>query len=157
LTRSLGNDAIQSLAGELLANTQPYVIPFVNSAYRHLQRRLINNGVLAPITVDTQLFNITAIPQAVVDPATQVLIGYNGYFDGLSTHANPVLPSDLLVPLRLFERQHNTTQIYIPMFSTVDGLPTRPQGIRLQDWEWRTDQIRMVGATMNNDIRLIYA
>ena len=36
------------------------------------------------------------------------------------------------------------------------GLPSRPQTPRLVDWEWRNDNIWMVGSTQTNDLRLRY-
>ena len=45
LTRSLGNDAIQSLAGSLLSDAQPYTTVYLNSAYRYVQRKMANVGV----------------------------------------------------------------------------------------------------------------
>jgi hypothetical protein len=154
LMRSLGNDAAQTLAGNLLSDNQPYVVPILNSGYRHLQRKLVLRGyqTLKKRTVLSQV-----LPLGVLDPGVQVAISYSGYFDGVNNHNSPTLPADLLMPMKLRERQTGTTLPYNPMFLSRDGLPSRPQGIWLRDWIWQQDQIEMCGATQENDIELLYA
>src|SRR5690349_15699314 len=155
LTRSLGNDAIQSLAGSLLSDGQPYVIPYLNSAYRYVQRRMANAGVqtfkrriilpLCPI-----------IYQGIQDPGLQCEISYAGFFDGAVNHATPTLPADMCWPLKLRERQSHTTNPYNLMFIARDGLQSRPQSIFFRDWIYQQDKIILNGATQVNDIELMY-
>ena len=154
IMRSLGNDAIQSLSGNLLSDNQPYVVPMLNSGYRHLQRKLVTRGFQA-LKKTMQMLNVLAV--GLLDPGVQVSISYTGYFDGVQNHATPTLPADLLMPLRLWERQSATKQIFQPMFIARDGLPTRPQSIWLRDWVWQNDQIQMCGATQSNDLQIMYA
>jgi hypothetical protein len=152
--RSLGNDAIQSLAGNLLSDNQPYILPMLNSGYRHLQRKLVLRGYQT-LKKRTILQSVLAI--ALLDPGAEVAISYTGYFDGVTNHATPTLPADLLMPMKLKERQSGTTQIFQQMFIANDGLPSRPQSIWLRDWIWQNDQIQMVGATQSNDLEILYA
>lgn len=154
LMRSLGNDATQTLAGNLLADNQPYVVPILNSGYRHLQRKLVARGYQ---TLKKRTILTGVLPVAVLDPGVQVEINYSGYFDGEANHGTPALPADLLMPMKLRERQTGTTLPFNPMFIARDGLPSRPQGIWLRDWIWQNDQIEMCGATQENDIDLLYA
>jgi len=153
LTRSLGNDAIQSLAGALLADSQPYTVVYLNSAYRYVQRKLANSGVqtLKRRIILTQLPVISSI-----DPGLQCEISYTGFFDGAVNHATPTLPADLCWPLRLRERQSGTTNIYSPMFCARDGLQSRPQSLYLRDWTYQQDKILLNGSTQVNDVELMY-
>lgn len=154
LMRSLGNDATQTLAGNLLSDNQPYVLPILNSGYRHLQRKLVLRGYQ---TLKRRTVLYSVLPIAELDPGVQVSISYTGYFDGVGNHPNPALPADLLMPMKLKERQSGSELPYNPMFIARDGLPSRNQGIWLCDWIWQNDQIVMCGATQQNDIELQYA
>jgi hypothetical protein len=154
LMRSLGNDATQTLAGNLLSDNQPYVQPILNSGYRHLQRKLVSRGYQ---TLKKRIVLTGVLPVALRDPGVQVAINYSGYFDGVQNHLTPALPVDLLMPMKLRERQTGSTLPFNPMFIARDGLPSRPQGIWLRDWIWQQDQIEMCGATQENDIDLLYA
>ena len=154
IMRSLGNDAIQTLAGNLLSDNQPYVLPILNSGYRHLQRKLVARGYQT-LKKRTVLTGVT--PIEVVDCGIQVAISYTGYFDGTRNFATPALPADMLMPMKLRERQTGSALPYNPMFIARNGLPSRPQGIWLRDWIWQQDQIEMCGATQSNDLDLLYA
>jgi hypothetical protein len=154
IMRSLGNDAAQTLAGNLLSDNQPYVLPMLNSAYRHLQRKLVARGYQT-LKARAQLLAVTAV--AILDPGVQVSISYTGYFDGALNHPAPQLPANLLMPLKLWERPSGSTQLFQPMFIARDGLPSRKQSIQLRDWIWQNDEIMMCGATQSNDLALLYA
>lgn len=153
IARSLGNDAIQSLAGNLLSDNQPYVPIYLNSGYRYLQRKLANSGYSA-FKKTAQIVGVPVI--GTVDPGLQMSISYNGTFDGVMNHATPSLPPDMCWPLKLRERQTNTTQIWQPMYQATDGLMSRPQTIWLRDWYWETEQIVMRGSVQVNDIEILY-
>lgn len=153
IARSLGNDAIQSLAGNLLADAQPYVPVYLNSGYRYLQRKLANSGY----STFKKTGWIIGVPVAAeIDPGLRVTIGYAGTFDGVSNHATPTLPADMCWPLRLRERQTQTTQILQPMVAARDGLISRPQSIWLRDWYWETELIQLRGAIQVQDIEILY-
>jgi hypothetical protein len=154
LMRALGNDAAQSLAGNLLSDNQPYVLPMLNSGYRHLQRELVIRGYNT-LKKTIQVLNV--LPIAILDPGDNVAISYTGYYDGAANHPVPTLPSDLLMPLKLRERRTGSLQNFQPMLAARDGLPSRHQSIRLHEWIWESDQILMRGATQSNDLELRYA
>lgn len=147
------NDAGISLDGNLLSDDQPGTMTYVNSAWRKLQDMLAVNGVETEIA-ETILNNLTAVTD--LDPATQAYVSFTNYWDGESTFSTPVLPQDLIQPLRLWERQYDTEQEFMPMFPANDGLPARVKSIRLVEWEWRNNKIYLVGATQANDIRIRY-
>lgn len=154
IMRALGNDAIQSIAGNLLSDNQPYIVPMLNSGYRHLQRKLALRGFQA-LKKTVQILNLT--PIALRDPGATVSLGYSGYFNAVSNASSPALPADLLLPLKLKERQNNTTQIFKDMFYAQDGLTSRPQSIWMRDWVWQNDLIIMNGATQAIDLQVQYS
>ena len=153
LTRSLGNDAIQSLAGSLLADNQPYTTVYLNSAYRTVQRQLAQAGVQ---TLKRRII-LTQVPVVhSIDPGIVCELSYTGFFDGALNHSTPTLPADFLWPLRLRERQSGTTNPYNPMFCARDTLQSRPQSLFLRDWIYQQDKILLNGSTQVNDIELMY-
>jgi hypothetical protein len=142
LVRSLLNDA----QGNLF--TDAVLLPYVNSAYRKLQRALGNAGGGGFLTD-----NVTLIVPAVTtpDPSLQVSI----------TDATPPpnqLPTDLLLPSKIWERRNGSTDDFLEMvdLSQHGGLPSRVQDVTLSVWEWRADGIYFLGATQDTQIRLRY-
>lgn len=154
--RVRSNDAAQSLAGNLLASTQPYLYTIVNSAWRKLQMRLMNNGV-ENFPNEIVMYNFPAV--ASVNPATQVYIDYAGSFDGQNLWppgTYPALPQDMYNPVWVQERQAGASAGFCKMWPRPNGLPTRMQYQSLVDWEWRNSTLYFVGATIPRDIRLRY-
>lgn len=142
LMRSLLNDS----AGNLF--TDGLLIPFVNSAYRKVQRALANAGV-GTFIVDNVTVVVTAV--AAADASLQVVIND-------ATAPPNQLPTDLLVPVKLWERPNLSTNDFIEMVDLTDhgGLPSRPQGLTLDVWEWRGDGIYFLGATQDVQVRIRY-
>jgi hypothetical protein len=142
LVRSLLNDA----QGNLF--TDAVLLPYVNSAYRKLQRALGNAGGGGFLTD-----NVTLIVPAVTtpDPSLQVSITD-------STPPPNQLPTDLLLPEKIWERPNASTQDFVEMvdLSQHGGLPSRVQNVVLSVWEWRADGIYFLGATQDTQIRLRY-
>src|SRR5579883_1187547 len=68
------------------------------------------------------------------------------------------LPTDLLVPLKLWERPNLSTQEFDEMIDLTrhGGLPSRMQDVTLSVWEWRADGLWFLGATQDTQIRLRY-
>lgn len=153
LARTLVNDAALSLAGNLLSNSQPYTFEYLNSAYRTLQKQLRDAGVEYAFA-ETQLLAMPAVVSP--DPSVQVFIDFTQNYNGTSFSSSPVLPADLITPLRLWERPTQTLSNFQEMFPTSDGLPSRSQTAWLGEWEWRTQKLFMVGATQIQDLRLRY-
>lgn len=116
-------------------------IPFMNIAYRKIQRSMANVGSMV-FTEDDVYSTIPAI--AAVDPAAVVTY-------------QP--PGDLLNPLKLWERQSgNTSDDFVEMVDMTErgGLPSQTQGPALGIWEWRVDAIYFIGALNDRQIRLRY-
>ncbi len=144
LMRSLLNDA----AGNTF--TDAVLLPYANSAYRTVQRKVANAGG-AGFTTDNVLIVIAAVPANQIDPGTEVVL------NDASLVPNQ-LPSNLLLPLKIWERPNLSTQDFAEMRDVTQhgGLPSRLQGQALNEWEWRTDGIYFVGATQDTQIRLRY-
>ena len=142
LVRSLLNDA----QGNLF--TDAVLLPYLNSAYRKVQRSLGNTGGGGFIQ-DDALLVVTAVN--VQDASLQVCISD-------ATAAPNQLPTDLLVPLKLWERANGSTDDFAEMVDLTrhGGLPSRAQDTTLSVWEWRADGLWFVGATQDTQIRLRY-
>lgn len=157
--RALANDAGLSIAGSELADTQPATFPLFNLGWRTLQRRLTNRGVGTFIKTTV----LTALPvAATLDPAIFCYLSFTGYFDGVLMHGvqsnppGPILPPDMVGPLKLWERQSGTTQRMSEMYQSQDGLPSRGKLLFNREWIWENDLLQFCGATQVNDMQLRY-
>ena len=149
LVRSLLDDAAVS-TGDVF--TDSVLIPFVNSAYHQVQFEMANSGIETFIK-DNVILTVPAVTG--VDPSIQVVC--NDTQNQMTTiSSTPQIPTDLLVPVRIWERQTGSSEPFLPMHQRKDGLPSETQQERLRYWEWRTDGIIFLGATQSNDIRLRY-
>jgi len=68
------------------------------------------------------------------------------------------LPTDLLLPLKIWERGNGSSDDFVEMVDLTlhGGLPSREQDINLGVWEWRADGLWFLGATQDTQIRLRY-
>jgi hypothetical protein len=142
LVRSLLNDA----AGNLF--TDAVLLPYVNSAYRKAQR-VLSNIQAGSFLTDNVFLVVPAI--SVVDPSAQVSITD-------ATAPPNQLPTDLLVPVKIWERANLSSDDFMEMTDLTDhgGMPSEPQGQNLRIWEWRADGLFFLGATRDTQIRLRY-
>ncbi len=143
LVRSLLNDS----AGNLF--TDALLLPYLNSAYRKVQRALAN---VQSGTFIQDNFEFVVVAVATVDPSLQVVVND-------ATAPPNQLPTDLLVPLRLWERRNGSTDNFQEMVDMTNhgGLPSLAQGSILQFWEWRGDGLYFLGATQDQQVRMRYA
>jgi hypothetical protein len=139
LARSLVNDS----AGAVFTDT--LLMPFLNSAYRGLQRELAENGV----SVLTEQQDI----EMDVNSGTCVTN------TELSDVSSPQLPTDCLAPHMLWERATaNTSDVFVPMEKFMSGgsmLNLQPSSY-LRLWEWREDKVNLIGATQSITVRIRY-
>jgi hypothetical protein len=142
LVRSLLNDS----QGNLFTDT--ILLPYANSAYRKIQRA-IGNACGGGFIQDDALLVVPAVSG--VDTSLQVSI------TDASAPPNQ-LPTDLLLPLKLWERRNGSANDFLEMvdLSQHGGLPSRAQDVTLSVWEWRADGIYFLGATVDTQIRLRY-
>lgn len=156
LIRAIANDMIYSQAGEILTDSANFMFPLLNDSLEWFQNEVNNHGVT---TFEKETFLTGITPAAFIpanDPGQQINISDSGYFDGTTNHALPQVPVDLLEPLRLWERQNGSTENWVPMRYTADGLSSQTPTSRFGSWEWRQDGLYMPGATQSNDIRIRY-
>jgi hypothetical protein len=139
----------------------PFTQPFLNSSIRELYRELRNVGqptLLKDNVIVSGLTPVNSVANGLggPNPAVQVYLGFGGYFDGLSINADLKLPGDMIYPERVWERQTGSNDIFVPMTQPTFGLPSVYQASRLSMWEWRNDNIWMLGSIQTNDVRLRY-
>lgn len=157
LARSFVNDMYPGIAGvngRILTNAAPFTIPYVNEALRQVNRKLRNEGVTYPIKDNVILNNLTPVP--VNDTSIQVFVGFDGYFDGVTMHATPLLPSDLMQPLQVWEQTVGSNLPFTLMGQPEAGLTPQFQGAWLSQWEWRQYRIYMPGSNQAKNLRLRY-
>lgn len=142
------------------AINNPFLLNHLNSAIRELYRKLRNVGGPALIQDNYILENLDPIDgplgPSIPDPTIQTYIDWNGYWYGTTYDTALTLPSDMLSPIKLWERQSGTTDTFMEMTEAADGLGPASQIGRLQQWEWRSGRINFHGATTQRDIRIRY-
>ncbi len=151
--------SLQAYSGNVLDHTQATTQQFLNNAYRNFQDDLYDAGA----KVMQQSVVIRDIPvTASYDPAVQNSISWFECSDGINTTSTPVLPSDLVTPLWMSERQAGTENPFPGpdepnMDFYVDGLPMRnPKYCFNGCWEWRGQVIYYPGAVQSVDFLLRY-
>lgn len=156
LIRAIVGDMIYSSTGEIITDTSPYLLVLLNDTLQWFGEECANHGIdtFEKETILTPFTAVTGTPST--DPATQVNVSDTGYFDGNINHATPQLPTDLTVPLKLWERQTGSQEDFIYVSQQHDGLPSQVPTDRFGIWEWREDGIYLPGAIQSNDIRLRY-
>jgi len=154
LARAGVNDMLRSTAGAILTDTAPFTVVYLNAAIRRVQRELANYGITSNIRDNVIM---TPLPPCTVsDPSIQVYVSQLGYFDGTNLNATPTLPTDLVLPLEVWERQTNSGAQFQYMPRPQEGLQSRIAGSYFGNWEWREDRINMTGSTITEDLRIRY-
>lgn len=151
------NDAFSTLfpvSGKLLQNNNAQTLQIVNTAYRKLQEYLANLGY----TRLTREAIVEALPVVgSKDPASQAYINWFNYFDGQNLWTSPLLPSDLIIPLEVWERVSGQQSGFSKMEMILDGIPAWAKQALNCRWEWREDSLYLPGAQQSVDLRLRYA
>lgn len=157
LARSIVNDTFPGIAqtqGRILTNAAPFTLPYLNSAFRKLQRRLRNEGVTFPIRDG---YVITGLPPVVnADPSVFVSVGFNGYNNGQQMFGNLKLPGDCMQVSVVRQRVTGSGLQFTPMMQAQEGLASGYQNKWLGQWEWRGYQIFMNGSIEAQDIMIRY-
>lgn len=126
--------------------TDSILMPLVNAQYKMLGRK-IRTISGSTFIVDDYLMNVPAV--AAADPSVTVVI---------NDASTPQLPTNLMEPLFIWERESGSSDDFVEMVNLTDGggLPSRPQEETLGSWEWRTDGLCFRGALVATQIRLRY-
>lgn len=156
LARVRINDAIKSLSGDILQDSQPFSQVMANAGWRKFQAYL---AYLGHSRFKQNAVLLAYPPMANTDPAIQPSLSWSGSFDGTSYYVSPALPQDFILPLKMWERQNGLKMPFgYPMRKSLDGLPSRitPQAFQY-DWEWREDSLYFPGSFNTLDFRIEYA
>jgi len=145
LVASTVMDGSASLLNDTAKNVYTYnaQLPYLKIAMQELQEHFELNNI--PVTEETSAI-ITV--QAGVTAIT---------YDAAGTPANPALPSDMVEPAQLWERQSGIDP-FIPM-TKRDYLPHYLEDIQSEQfiyYVWIDQQIRFLAAVQNNDIKIDY-
>lgn len=151
---AITNDAASQfgIQGQVLNAEQPATFVLLGKCYRDLQDKLISSGV----ETFTDYLHIYRIPPA-NSPAIRTLvdINYYGYFNGQrGRNPNVKLPSNLIIPIELWESQSGTANTWIPMIQAADSISTRPPQPRFSIWDWTENKLILPQATQMNDLRI---
>lgn len=153
-SRAIVNDIMEDSGGDILTNDWSGTWTYLNQAYRICQHELANNGVETNVK-EVIMTDLTPCP--VSDPEQQVWISQSGYYNGVTNLADPYLPGDMIIPLRLWERFAGTQNPFCQVCPSIDGLPSgMVQTQQFRYWDWRGDVIYLPGASQNNELRLRY-
>jgi hypothetical protein len=125
--------ALNDRQGQLFTND--VLLPFVNNAWEDLQSEMQNNGL--PTVYETSA--VLSIPAGAIV---------------VSTASTPPLPTDIIEPRNVYEKLSSETR-WIPMKEYNDLLPST-QGNRLGLWQWRDDELRLVGSTVATQLLIEY-
>jgi hypothetical protein len=154
--RAILND-MEVSGGDVLTDAAPFTMQFAMIAYEAIQRQLAILGV----EVNIDYFWITGLPSMpIVDPEGRLVISDAGtaitYPNGQNSSSTqtPQLPVNLVLPLKLWERQTGTTNYPSPMKQRNGGLNTMTQQTFLVDWEWIADSLQFRGALQSQDIKI---
>ena len=151
------NGAVETLAaigGQIVGNTNAFSQQVCNDAYRKLQNKLADLRY-SGLQAETVLMAVPAV--ATTDPVAQAYIDYSGYFDGVTLHAAPVLPQDMIRPYELTERQYGSGSLFTDMDPLLWALPRVPKAKWNRQWLWRGNTLYLPGALVATDIALLYA
>lgn len=151
--------SLQPYTGNILDATQASTQQRMNNAWRNFQDSLCDAG--------SKKFQQSVVIEGIppthnYDPAVQSSISWFQCFDGDNYQLNPVLPSDLVTPLWMSERQSGTQDPFPGpdepnMDFYIDGLPMYGQKYcRNGCWEWRGEVIYYPGATQAVDFMIRY-
>lgn len=150
--------------GDIFADSQAYVLPTINLAWRKLQERL-DDSSHPRLRNEIVLRNLPVVTP--LDPAVQQYINWLGFFNGTTflTPASlpgcPVLPPDFMAPLEIWERQSvggtgTNLNRFVEMRPTVGRLPATQKGSWNGIWDWREDALYFNGAILPTDQRHSY-
>ncbi len=160
MARTRLNDRLATLvpvSGKVLDNNEPFTQQVFNTAYRTMQARISDLGTNRL----NKEFILTGCPICSnTDPSAQTYVDWFEYYDGNNYFQQPVLPSDLIFPLWISERQTgmNACFPYTPnMENMVGGIPGYQKWIGNRFWQWREDKIFMPGSLYSMDLRIGYA
>lgn len=116
--------------------TDDVLLPLVNSIHRDVQSRLAENGVTT---------QVDHVELALAANATEI-----------TSSSTPALPSDFIVPFRMWEKPTVGSDKFKEMIKWTNGLPDLDQGQDLKIWEWLDGVIALIGSTRAITVKIRY-
>jgi hypothetical protein len=150
--RAIVNDAYRGGKGVILTDIAPFTVEFLNSALEELQDRLGNSAGEIILTWDNII--LTPITPVAINPATQIFVGYDGFFNGTVMVPKPVIPSNVISIKKVWERVTGSNLPFKEMSPVMENLPSINQSNYLQYWEYRQDRLYLTGSTTTEDLRI---
>jgi hypothetical protein len=139
-------------AGVIMPNSNPDLVTFLSSGVRTMFSDLRNVGD-PELILDNYI--VSGLPALTAqNPAVQVALAYNGFFDGFQWHAGLTLPVGAKRISAIWERETGSNLDFVPMKYAPFGLPSALQGNRMGIWETREGMVWMPGALLQTDIRI---
>lgn len=154
--RVLINDAQGGIAGQDLADTEPYTWTLLNLCYAKLQNWLEDSNVESTTYAEWRIGPLPPSTDAGSDPSMLCRLSYDGFYDGSEQrYDTPTLPFDMLQPLQLWERQGGATmQPFREMQQKQGGLGNWASSGPYRFWEFREQAIYMPASTFGNELRI---
>ena len=120
-------------------NGNPYdgLIPFLQEAYRDLSNDLYLNGL--PVI-----------------HKTAIILAFPALATTLTLSSSPALPSDIITPVKMWERTAGSTFEDFQEMIPKSWEPNLEQDEDLTYWMWQGQVINFIGATEAKDLRLDY-
>jgi hypothetical protein len=157
--RLILNDS-EIAGGDVITDTAPFTFELINAGFERVQIELASVGV-ETMMAEAWVIGLPVMPT--LDPEARMIIDDTGtniiYPNGVgnSFSMTPQLPTDLVLPVRLYERQSGTANFKgQPMKQPNGGLLDLMQQSFLIDWEWKSDGLRFRGATQSQDVKIEY-
>jgi hypothetical protein len=145
--------------GDIITDAAPFTFTLLNGGYERVQLELAKAGVEVSLT-EAWLIGLPTMPT--VDPEARMVIDDTGcnilYPNGIGNvfSLTPQLPTDLVLPLDLFERQTGTTFEAAQMRQARSSLVSGNQDLYLIEWEWKSEGLRTRGALQSQDVKIEY-
>jgi hypothetical protein len=121
---------LNDLSGDIYTSTS--LLPFAKKAFRELMTRLIKEGMPYPTKTN-------------FDPILAV-----------STPGIPYLVSDMIQPIKMWEKGEGETDDFYVLMAERETLPNLALDTTLKFWSWRTGGIFLIGATTNRIVKAYY-
>jgi hypothetical protein len=156
-TRAIIDDS-EIAGGDILTDTAPFTFVILNGAFERVQLELAKFGSETFI-LEWWLIGLPTMPtndpeaRMVIDDTGCNILYPNGSGDVFSM--TPQLPTNLVLPTMLFERQTATTNEAAEMRQARSKLSSANQDLYLHEWEWKSDGIRTRGALQSQDVKIM--
>jgi hypothetical protein len=157
--RVILNDS-EVAGGDVITDSAPFTFVLLNGGFESIAYSL---AIVGDETFNKESWLLSLPTMPTIDPEARMIVDDTGttiiYPNGVgNSFANtPQLPVDLVVPLRLWERQTGTANFTgAPMRQPNGGLSQEVQSNFLVDWQWKSDGLYFRGALQSEDVKIEY-